>query len=301
MRQVGTPDAIRDSEKIRVAVLQGRGQIEEAQAVLLQLAGGGADVGAASELVQNYVAQGQMDAAVEYVDGLLAKAPENPAALLMRGSLYEMADDLGAAEETYRKVVSALPQSPLAHITLARHLLRGGDPAGAEAAIRNGLSHLPGNPNLQLPMVEILVANGAYEDALGIMETLVRAYPDNPLVANNYAALVADHFPEDADRLKRAVAVAQQLKTSEIPQLRDTYGWLLHLQGFHAEALKVLAPIAEARPEDAWANYHTGMTYLSVGKVPEARAHLQKAVASTDANFTRGVAAVDALQSLSDE
>ena len=233
-----------------------------------------------------------------YVDDLLARAPGHPAALLMRGSLHEMAGETERAEQAYRAVVAALPQSPLAHVTLARHLAGRGDAAGAEAALRAGLAVLPGNPQLQMPLVEMLVRREAYEEALALMDGLVQAYPDDLLVANNYAALVSDHFAGDAARLARAVAVAQRLRASDDPQLRDTYGWLLHLQGRHAEAIEVLGPVVAARPEDPWANYHAGMAYLAAGDVEAARAHLQKAAAATDPSFTRGTEAVEALRDL---
>jgi tetratricopeptide (TPR) repeat protein len=121
------------------------------------------------------------------------------------------------------------------------------------------------------------------------------------MFANNYAAMVMVHFLEDPAPLTRADAVARQLRAAPVPQFRDTYYSLLHVQGRHAEALEVLKPVAEALPGDAWANYHLGMVYLALGQPDLARAPLEVAVASTDPYFSKGASAIAALRGLSGE
>ncbi|WP_299407243.1 tetratricopeptide repeat protein [uncultured Roseobacter sp.] len=298
LRQFGTPQAVGDSEKIRLAVLRGRGQAEAAQSLLSQLAASGSDLGAIAEVVNTHLAQDERGAAMDYVAGLLEEAPENPALLLMNASLNEMAGNTDFAEAGYRAVVQKIPASPIAHIALAQHLMREGRPTEAEAAIRAGLAQRPEDPSLKMPLVEILLRRREIEPALQNMEALVRAYPDNALVANNYVALVTDYAVEDAARLELATSVAGQLKSSPIPQLRDTYGWLLHKRGDHQAAKAVLTAVLEEIPEDAWANYHLGMVQVSLGEDDDAIVHLRRALATTDASFDKTDVVVATLGSL---
>lgn len=300
LRLTGSAEAISDSEKIRVAVLRGRGQTEEAFGLMRSLADQGADLGAIAEVVNHHLAKGDPAEALAYVDTRLSATPGQPALLLMRASLSDLLGKPDAAEADYRRVVRTLPQSAVAHVALARHLMHRDRPADAEAALRAGLAERPDDPSLKMPLVEILLRRADIDGALALMEDMVRAYPDNALVANNYVSLVTDHAPLDPVRIARAAEVAGQLGTSAVPQLRDTYGWLLHIRGQHAQARQILEPVLAEIPQDAWANYHMGMVCKALGDREGAARHLQAALRSTDSSFTKAEQVLSALQALTE-
>jgi cellulose synthase operon protein C len=300
LRRFETPSALADSEKLRIAVLQGRGQTEAAMGLLRELGAGGGDIAAIAAVINDHLSRDELAQAQDYVEGLIGQAGPQPALILMRGSLSDMAGEAEAAEADYRKVVRTLPQSPLGHVTLARHLLRRDDAAGAEAVIRAGLEIVPNAPTLKLPLVEILLRRGDHAAAVDRMEELVEAYPDNPVIANNYVSLVTEYMPGDSARLSRAVSVSGQLKASPAPQFRDTYAWLLHVSGDSPAAGRMLETVLAETPEDVWANYHAGMVYKALGETDKALAHLEKVLRTTDPNFDKTPHALEAMKLLKD-
>jgi predicted Zn-dependent protease len=293
--------AVADSEKIRLAVLRGRGQEEEAQALLAQIGSSGSDIGAVTSVINDHLAKDDLDGAMTYVDDLLVRYPNAPALLLMRASLSEMNNDPESAQAGYRAVIKSVPQSPLAYVALARHQMRNDQVDDAEATLRDGLHHRPEDPTLKMPLVEILLRANEIDEALQLMENMVRAYPDNLLIANNYVALVTDYAPEDPASLERAASVAGQLRASSVPQLRDTYGWLLHKRGEHAAARSVLASVLEEVPDNSWANYHYGMVLATLGETEAALLHLRRAIATTDSSFDKAEIVLAEIETLSNQ
>ncbi|MBU2993394.1 tetratricopeptide repeat protein [Octadecabacter sp. 1_MG-2023] len=301
LRQFGTPLAVSDSEKIRIAVLRGRGQEEEAQALLAQIGSSGSDIGVVAEIINGHLSRNDPAAAMDYINDLLEQYPNTPALLLMRASLNEITDQADRAQTDYLAVIRFLPQSPMAYVALAKHQMRNERAADAEATLRTALEVLPSEPTLKMPLVEILLRRQDVAEALRLMDELVVEYPDNPLVANNYVALVTDYAPEDPETLARAASVAGQLRVSTIPQLRDTYAWLLHRQGDHAAAQDVLVSVLEEIPDNSWANYHYGMVLSALGEREDAVTHLRRALASTDSSFDKTEVVLAEVQELTSQ
>lgn len=299
LRQFGTRLALADSEKIRVAVLRGRGREEEAQALLAQIGSSGSDIGAVADIINGHLAKDDLEAAMDYINDLLAQYPNTPALLLMRASLNEISNQAEMAQADYRAVIKYVPQSPVAYVALAQHQMRTESAEEAEATLRAGLNNRPNDPTLKMPLVEILLRRQDVEEALLLMENMVAEYPDNLLVANNYVALVTDYVPENKEALARATSVAGQLRASSVPQLRDTYAWLLHKQGDHAAARGVLVSVLNDIPDDSWANYHYGMVLAALGKREDALIHLRRALASTDSSFDKAEVALEEIKVLS--
>jgi Flp pilus assembly protein TadD len=279
LRALGNPEAERAAERIRAAALSGQGKFAETLDVLRQIAEntGEADTTMAA-IVQTYVNAGQTEEAVAVVESQLAKTPEDPLALQLRGALHQLAGEADEAETRYRAVISVRPDSPAGYAMLARFYLAEDQDEKAEQALQGGLAAVPDNPGLQLSLARLFEAQGDFDGAIELYGRLYEAHPDSVVAANNFASTVADHRADDPATLERAFSAAKRLRTSKVPHYRDTYGWLQYLRGNYNSALRSLIPAAEVLPDNPWVRYHIGMTYAKLGKGAEARPHLEAAL-----------------------
>jgi tetratricopeptide (TPR) repeat protein len=279
LRALGNPEAGRAADRIRAAALSGQEKFVEALDLLHQIAENpdraGSTMGA---IVQTYVNAGQIERAVTFVENQLVKTPEDPLALRLRGALHQIAGEADEAEARYRAVIAARSDSPGEYEVLARFYLAENRGAEAEQVLRDGLAAVPNNPGLLLGLASLLEARGDFDAAIEFYGRLYEVRPDSVVAANNFASIVADHRADDPESLERAFRAAKRLRSSEVPQYQDTYGWLQYLRGDFNGALRSLIPVAEALPDNPWVRYHIGMTYAKLGKDAEARPHLESAL-----------------------
>ena len=109
------------------------------------------DARALAGLMQAYVAAGDLAAAEEHLDGILARDPKNVPARLMQGGLDALEGDAAAAEATYRAVIAETPAARAAYQALATLLAGQGKGAEAVAAVDQGLAALRGRRPAPLP------------------------------------------------------------------------------------------------------------------------------------------------------
>jgi len=81
------------------------------------------------------------------------------------------------------------------------------------------------------------------------------------------------------DRAAELARKANELYPSE-SSVMDTYGWVLYRQGKYQEAAELLVQSAAKAPENGEIQFHLGMANYMMGRPEEARAALEKAVAS---------------------
>ena len=96
------------------------------------------------------------------------------------------------------------------------------------------------------------------------------------IVANNLASLLADHRTDKAS-LAQAKSLAALLKNSEVPQFKDTLGWVTYQQGDYGAAITLLEDAAAKLPNNALVQYHLGMSYLAAGDDTKASERFKKA------------------------
>ena len=272
------------ADRLQAAILTGQGRTEEAVALLERMGetpGGGSN-SMATTIVQVYAQTGQRAAAHAFVDDILAKDPENAEALRLRGALLQLDGEEDKAIAAFREAIAANPEDPASYLALAALHQAAGHPDEAGAAISEGLATLPDNPLLLLNQADRLNVQGDRAGALAAFEKLYALRPNSVVAANNLASVLSEHYPEDPEKVARAAEVARRLAGIQSPQIQDTYGWILYLQGKPDEALRSLIPAAEGLPENPWVRYHIGMAYAALGQAEEARGHLEAALQLAD-------------------
>jgi tetratricopeptide (TPR) repeat protein len=87
---------------------------------------------------------------------------------------------------------------------------------------------------------------------------------------------------EEGNDLARAFALAQAAREAapNDASVADTLGWIFYKQKSYPAALALFEEAAEKLPGSAEVRYHLGLAQAAVGRKKEARASLQRALAS---------------------
>jgi tetratricopeptide (TPR) repeat protein len=269
-------------ERVRANALISAGKADEGAA---RLEAAWAATGAAADmetLVRAYLRAGETGKAEAVLAGAIAANPANLRARLLLVDLRLAAGDRDGALAHVEAGIVAMPESGALRVALYRLREGAGDRAGAEAALDAGLAIDPDNLALRFAHARRLERSGDFEGAIAAYEEIYARAPGDMLVANNLASLLAEHR-DDPESLSRAAAVSRRLRASNEPAFLDTYGWALHRTGAHDEAVAVLRESTAALPEEPLAQFHLGMALEAAGAATEARTHLERALALSQA------------------
>jgi Flp pilus assembly protein TadD len=182
---------------------------------------------------------------------------------------------LDAAAEWLARALVAMPGDDHARLRLAL-LQMGRGKAGEAAAL--ALELLPRQPRcpgiLQLAG-QGLLAEGRSAEAIPILERLVAVTPEAAEARSllGTALLVERRMPEAVEQLRRAAEL------DPTPVRRSNLALALTYGGAADEAVEILERLTIDRPDDggAWVNY--GIALVGMGRLDDARAAFQKALA----------------------
>lgn len=278
LRALGTPAAIAAANRLDTTLLLQQEKIDETIAFLQSLSGGAdANRAAVASVVQTQVRAGQLAAARDYLDELLAKTPEDPTLRFLRAGLHVLEDDPGQAEAIYRALMAEEPANPRPLQALYKLLQANGRADEAKALLESAVAAEPDSTALQMMQAVALERAGDFDGAIAIYEVLYAKDTNNLILANNLASMITTHR-SDPESVERAFAIARRLKGADVPAFQDTYGWIEYRRGNFEEALASLEPAAAALPQEALVQLHLGMTYAALDRPEEARATLTRAL-----------------------
>ncbi|MEO1456554.1 MAG: tetratricopeptide repeat protein [Pseudomonadota bacterium] len=266
------------AERVIAASLSAQERFDESTAILRTLV---EDESTREQTMAAYVrdlVRGEKtDEALEFVQNILADNPENVQARVLLAALYRSSGETEKARTEYDRLIADNPEEPSGYGGLFRLQLGTGDTAAAFATLEEGVEKTKGATALRLLLAGMQETRGDYDDAIAQYEQLFIDRPDSLIVANNLASLLAEYRADDPASVERARNIARRLRSSQIPQMQDTFGWTLYLSGDYENALRSLKPAVDALPESAAVNYHVGMTYAALGQKELAITHLKRA------------------------
>jgi predicted Zn-dependent protease len=155
----------------------------------------------------------------------------------------------------------------------------------AGQVIEQALSAIPNNDGMQVLKADHLIAEGKYDDAIALYETIRTRRPNDLIVANNLASLLSER--DDAASHKRAVEVAAPLKGVDNPYFLDTYGWAAWRAGDKAAGLAALEKAAAGAPGVVDIRYHFGVALIESGELERGRKELEAVIAAPGAASAR--------------
>ena len=131
-------------------------------------------------LAQTHASLKKFDQAIADYQRAIALSPHNASLFVALGVVYEKKRDWQQASENYRKALALKPDEPLAANNLAYLLLEhSGDVNVALSLAQTGRKGLPNLPNSADTLGWAYYRTGAYSAAAPLLETAVKAAPDN--------------------------------------------------------------------------------------------------------------------------
>ncbi len=262
---------------LRAALLLGQQRFDEGIALLEQRAEGDASGEVVLDVVRTRLRAGQVDEAKAYLALRLAERPDDPN-LRFADAVLQMAEGRSADAETgLNALIAEFPEAEAPARQLYGLLVNDGRTEEAAEALDAALVRIPDNRNLLLLRASRFESEGDLEGALTIYERLYDLNGDDPVAANNYASLLSD-LRDDPESLARATAVARRLADTDIPDFKDTYGWIAYRRGAFDEARKYLEAAADGRPDNPVIFYHLGMAYIALERTEDARTALTRSI-----------------------
>jgi putative PEP-CTERM system TPR-repeat lipoprotein len=222
----------------------------------------------------------QVDARTGQVDRALARARalagDSPPEVLseIEGDVYAMAGKLPQAIASYESA-----QRTRLTATLALKLFdvrRQARVAPVEQSLTQWLASNPGDVEVRQLLAGYYEAAERYDEAIAEYEKLADLKPPHPAILNNLAWLL--HEKGDA----RALDLAQRahLAAPKVPEIADTYGWILVQRNQAAEGLGVLQAALSGSPSNPDIQYHVAAAYAKSGQQKKAAELLRESLKS---------------------
>jgi uncharacterized protein (TIGR03790 family) len=191
-------------------------------------------------------------------------------------------DTLMPALLSKRRIASVQAVYPGAAPAAAAAAIRGdvllsrGERPGARAAYEQATKQSPQIASAQLQLAMLLEQAGQTESAIDRYRRAVAADPRNALALNNLAYTLATSGKQPGEALafaEQAVKLAPQ-----DPGVLDTLAWIQHLLGDNAAAVKTMAAVLKAAPNNAEIRLHASTIYAASGAKAVAEDQLQLAL-----------------------
>lgn len=246
-------------------------------------------------IVKSHLVNKQPDKALQRLNVILDKEPDDVIANFLTGQVYLTQNKLTDARTSLQKAIDANGEWFPAHSALANTYLMEGDFEKALDVYQESLSKVTNKVPVLVKMASIHENKKEFTKAISIYNEVLSGTPDNKLAANNLASLLLD-FGEEKD-IKRALDLTKGFEKLKQPALRDTLAWAYAKSGDNLKAVEILKPIVEKSPKVAVFRYHLGYSLYHSGDKAAAKSHLDIAV-SSEQNFTGKDKAKELLKTL---
>ena len=211
-------------------------------------------------------------------DALLQKQPQSAPAYYIHARSYVMEKNFPAAEEALRKAIGFDPNLAVAYNLLVSIYVQTNRLPDALKEVDTVLAKNPQYSPALLTAGIIYTQMGDFAKARDSYEKALALDPNFIPALNNLAYIYSEKL-SNLDRAAELARKAHDLNPTE-PSVTDTYGWVLYRQGKYQEAAELLAQSAAQAPDNGEIQFHLGMANYMMGRSEDARAALEKAVAS---------------------
>ena len=249
-------------------------------------------VAARNALAGLHFRRGELEAAETQLSVVKEVAPDNLFRLVLSGDIAFARKNYDQAIETYRKGLKVAKRDSLS-ASFYRALMGAGRSREALQHIRNWTETYPASVQSLRLLAERYHHDGEFDKAWSAYERLTKLTPEDGLVFNNFAVMLADLDNERALEMARR---AHRLAPDH-PAVLDTLGWALIQLGELEEGLSHLRDAVARNADSPTLRYHLGVGLQEYGKEVEARIELERALAMGK-DFDDAKAARQRLESL---
>jgi tetratricopeptide (TPR) repeat protein len=234
-------------------------------------------VEALTGLVKIDLIQKKPDAARAKIESHLAKAPDDPALLLLAGRVFMTVGDAPRAESAYRHVLDVDQSNMEAYGKLAGIYLSQNRLEDARRQYEAVARVQPKAAPVATTMVGIILSlQNKQDEARKQYEQALTLNPRAAVAANNLAWTYA----EAGENLDTALRLAQTAR-EQLPknwEVSDTLGWVYYKRGLASLAITALHEGTQQDPSNPLVHYHLGLAYLKNGDRAQAAKSLRQAL-----------------------
>ena len=226
-----------------------------------------------TSLAAGYIMQGARDRAQTAIDRALQLSPKFVPALITRARLKVAGGDVDGALQGLQEVIALAPGNVSAWLLRADLLLKGkGDLEGAATAYNGALRIKPDLPQAHSALIQMQFQKRDVPAATAQYEAMKKALPKHPdtLLFEAQIALAKKDFNGARELLKNAL-----LKTPDHPRMLFTAGAVELQLGAISQAEAYLARAVQLAPGDAGVRRMLARTQLRAGQPGKAMATLK--------------------------
>ena len=183
------------------------------------------------------------------------------------------------SKRTIDAAVERLPGIPERAVALsvrADVLLAKGDERNARVALNDAFELAPTFWAVLFRLATLDQADAQYEAAIDRYKQVLEIQPNQPVVLNNLAYLLAVHRQMPAEARPFALR-ALKLAPNE-PNIMETAAWIQHLLGDDTGAARLMTQVARANLPNAEARLHAAIVFAAAGARADAETQLAAAL-----------------------
>ncbi len=256
--------------------LRAAGRSEEAQQQLLEVVRrNGNHVGALRELAQIRIANQEAELALQYAEQVLALAPQDPAARLVRTAAWALQGQYARIRPELDRLAREFPSSP--EVSFQRGLLELAEKRLDQAEKIFRAQYRPGSPDVRplKGLVEVALARNQPAQALALVEQEIKAHGETRERLELLAQTAGRAGRLDAARSAYERMVAREPNN---PAVLVALGLLANAQGDRTEAVRRLEAAAAAAPSAAGPLAALAGVHYEAGERSKAIALYRKAL-----------------------
>ncbi len=231
-------------------------------------------------VVETNMAQNKPDQAIAVLEAECAKAPNRLEFRMAAGNVAVRAGKFDQAIAEYQKVLDGLDKNAKGRgqvcLRIGETYRRKGDDANAIAALQKGREILPENDQILALLGLTLDHAGRWPEARQLYEATLKMTPDNGVILNNLAYLMAEHSGDLDDALSKATRAKQLLP--KMGEISDTIGWIYLKKNLTDNAIEIFRDLTAKTPNQSTYRYHLGIALSQKGDKPNAIKELQEAL-----------------------
>ncbi len=230
-------------------------------------------------IVETDMAQHKTDEALKILQTESDKAPNRQDLLLAVGNTAVRAGKFDLAIQTFNRLLSQTEKGAKQgdiYLRLGETYRRKNDINGAIQVLQKARETLPDNVIVLSTLALVLDGASRKPEARQVYEATLKLDPNNPVVLNNLAFLMAETGGDLDDALTKAQR-AKQLQPN-LYEISDTLGWIYLKKNLPDSAIDIFKNLVAKESNHSTYHYHLGMAYQQKGDKTRALDQFREAL-----------------------
>ena len=240
-------------------------------------------------VVENYLAQNKPDEAMKILQTESDKAPDRMDLKMLLANTAARLGKFDQSIEVYTVVLAkaqkGLEQADI-YLRIGEAYRRKGELDKAIQAMQKARENAPGNVVVLSELAIVLDAASRKPEAKQVYEAALKLDPNNAVVLNNLAFLLAETGGDYDDALTKAQR-AKQISPA-LHEISDTLGWIYLKKSRPEDAIDVFKELVAKEPHVSTYRFHLGMAYKQKGDKTKALEQLKEALKLSPAQEEKG-------------